>query len=87
MGEKIVLDGSKREVARAVTKDSVVTCTKTSAPDVYVNAIIVDGSTTSLRAGDSAAVAKIATLRLHIFRTSEEQPFSASAELDLSVIT
>ncbi len=54
MGEKIVLDGSKREVARAVTKDSVVTCTKTSAPDVYVNAIIVDGSTTSLRAGDSA---------------------------------
>jgi hypothetical protein len=86
MGEKIVLDGSTREVARAVAKDSVVTCTKTSAPDVYVNAI-TSAETTSLHAGDSAAIAKMLTLRLHIFRTSEVTPFGASAELDLSVVT
>ena len=83
MGEKIVLSDTNREVVRAVTKDSAVTCTKTSAADVYVNAITIK-ETTSLYAGDSASVEKMLTLRLHIFRKNESTPFSA--ELDLSQV-
>ena len=86
MGEKVVLNDATREVARAVTKDSVVTCTKTSAPDVYVNAI-TPKETTTLHAGDSVPVEKMVPLRLHIFRTSEVNPFGASAEIDISAAT
>lgn len=70
MGEKITLSDTNREVVRAVTMDSAVTCTKTSVPDVYVNAI-TSKETTSLYAGDSAAIEKMLTVRHHIFRRSE----------------
>jgi hypothetical protein len=83
MGEKVVLNDATREVAKAVTKDSVVTCTKTSAPDVYVNAI-TPKQTTSLHAGDSVPVEKMLPLRLHIFRKNPTEPFGASAEIDIS---
>jgi hypothetical protein len=83
MGEKIVLDGNKREVVRAITKDSKVTCTKTNAPDVYVNAITKDGAT-ALYLGDSTAIERMLTLKLYIFRTSQEKTFTGTAELDLS---
>jgi hypothetical protein len=85
MGEKIALNATTREVARAVAKPSIVKCTKTSAPDVYVNAITKD-ETTTLHAGDSAAIDKVLTLRLHIFRTSQENPFTGTAELELSEV-
>ncbi len=83
MGEKIKLSDTNKEVVRAVTKDSAVTCTKTSDPDVYVKAITVK-HTVSLYSGDSAAIEKMLTLRLHIFRKARGTPFSA--ELDLSAV-
>jgi hypothetical protein len=39
MAETITLNRDKREVVRGLGTDSIITCTQTSAPDVYVNVI------------------------------------------------
>lgn len=83
MGEKIVLDDAIRQIAKAVTKDSVVTCIKTSAPDVYVH-VITPKWTSTIYAGDSVPAEKMVPLRLYVFRANGVVPFSASAEIDIS---
>jgi len=37
MGETIKLDSAHRAAVRGIAKDSILTCSKTSAPDVFVN--------------------------------------------------
>jgi hypothetical protein len=87
MGEVIKLDSkSHRAAVRAIAKDSILTCSNTSAPDVFVNGIISNKEGHSLFAGDSMAVPKVSTLSLRIFRShASDELFSA--ELDLSPIS
>jgi hypothetical protein len=81
MTDTIQLDLDHREVVRAVVKDSRVTCTSTSAPDVYVNAI-TPGDTQSLHVGDSSIVPKVTRVRLRLFRVDPApDPFSARVEI------
>ena len=85
MGKTIKLDSAHRAAVRGIAKDSILTCSKTSAPDVFVNGIISNKEGHSLFAGDSMAVPKTSTLSLRIFR-SHAGDESFSAELDLSAI-
>jgi hypothetical protein len=81
MGETINLDQDHREVVRGAAKDSIVTCIKTSAPDVYVAAIGVK-ETDELHQGDSTAFPKISRLKFHLFRTKVgDDPFSATIDI------
>jgi len=81
MAEVIKLDLAHREVVRAVIKDSRVTCTNTSAPDVYVNAI-TPADTQSLHLGDSCIVPKVTRVRVHLFRVDPSPAlFSAQVEI------
>ena len=81
MTEVIQLDLDHRDIVRAVVKDSKVTCTKTSAPDVYVNAI-TPADTQSLHAGDSSIVPKVTRVELRLFRVDPApDPFSAQIEI------
>jgi hypothetical protein len=86
MRETIKLDSNHRAAARGIAKDSILTCSKTSAPDVFVNGIISNKEGHALFAGDSMAVPKVSTLSLRIFRNhASDELFSA--ELDLSPIS
>ena len=79
---EIKLDQDNREVAQAITKDSVVTCIKTSAKDVYVKSIIFNVATTTLFEGDSSFADKGHTLRVHLFRKNPgNAPFSATVDV------
>jgi hypothetical protein len=81
MGEIIILDQDHREVVRGSAADSIIKCTKTSAPDVYVGAISPK-ETEYLHEGDSTAFPKITRMRLHLFRTNNgNDPFSATVEI------
>jgi hypothetical protein len=81
MGETINLDQDHLEVVRGAAKDSIVTCIKTSAPDVYVRAVSPK-DTVDLHQGDSTAFPKITRLRFHLFRTeSGADPFSANIDI------
>jgi hypothetical protein len=81
MGETINLDQDHLEVVRGAAKDSIVLCTKTSAPDVYV-AAISPKETDELHQGDSTAFPKITRLRFHLFRTKTgNDPFSATIDI------
>lgn len=81
MGETINLDQDHREVVRGAAKDSIVTCIKTSAPDVYV-AAVSPKETDELHQGDSTAFPKITRLKLHLFRTKMgDDPFSATIDI------
>ena len=55
-----------QHIVKAVTQDSTLTCTKTSHPDVYVNALTADG-THSLQPGDTSFVPK-GTLTVWVYR-------------------
>jgi hypothetical protein len=69
----------------AVIKDSVLTCSNTSAADVYITGIINNKEEHTLYAGESMAVPKMSTLTVRLFRTNTgTAPFSA--DLDLSVV-
>ena len=66
---------------RGTIKDTMVRCTKTSAPDVYVTAITPD-DTTILHLSDSTVVAGRAHVRLHLFcRQAGDVRFSGEVEL------
>ena len=81
MTETVKLDQDHREVVRGTVEDTMVTCSKTSAPDVYVTAITPD-DTTILHLGDSTVVAGRSHVRLHLFcRQFGDVPFSGEAEL------
>ncbi|MFZ0064856.1 MAG: hypothetical protein WAK90_01680 [Pseudolabrys sp.] len=84
MAEIINLDQDHLEVVRGAPKDSIVTCTRTSAPDVYVRAI-GPKDTVDLHQGDSTPFAKMSRLRFHLFRTNAgADPFSAN--IDISAV-
>jgi len=81
MTETVKLDQNHREAVRGTVKDTMVRCSKTSAPDVYVTAITPD-DTTILHLGDSTVVAGRTHARLHLFsRQAGDVPFSDEVEL------
>jgi hypothetical protein len=81
MSEIITITQDNLEVSRGLGKDSIITCTKTSAPDVYVAAITPD-DTTYLRAGDSTAEPRLTRIRFHLFRKNAgDGPFSAVIDI------
>jgi hypothetical protein len=60
MGTTIRLDSKDRKsTTTAVIKDSVLTCSKTSAPDVYVTGIVSNKEEHKLSAGESMVVPKV----------------------------
>ena len=69
----------------AVIKDSILTCSNTSAPDVYVAGIIDNKTEHQLHAGESMAVPKMTTLRVQLFRVDPGNAIF-SASLDLSAV-
>ncbi|MBR0799354.1 hypothetical protein JQ615_28605 [Bradyrhizobium jicamae] len=83
----IHLDSSASQtVSRAVPKAAVLSCTQTSAPDVYAQAIwtvVSDVRQFTLHTGDSMFVPDNSTLTIWIFR---KQPGSSkwTADFDLS---
>ncbi|MBR0715864.1 hypothetical protein [Bradyrhizobium liaoningense] len=83
---KIHLDSSvSQSVTRAVPKSAVLSCTATSAPDVYAHAIWVvvgDIRQFTLYAGDSMVVPDGATLTIWIFRKQAGQS-TWTADFDL----
>ena len=81
MSDVVKLDQDHREAVRGTVKDTLLKCSKTSAPDVYITAIAPD-DTTILHLGDSTAVAGRTHVRLHLFcRQAGDVPFSGEAEL------
>ena len=86
MGDTIKLNSQgPKSSTRAVAKDSVLTCSKTSSTDVYVTGIVSNKEEHQLYAGESMAVPKVSTLTIRIFRTNTgTAPFSA--DLDLSAL-
>ena len=81
MTETITITKDNPEVSRGLGKDSIITCTRTSAPDVYV-AAITPKDTTELHAGDSTAEARLTRVRLHVFRKNTgDSPFSAVIDI------
>jgi hypothetical protein len=81
MSETVKLDQDHREAVRGTVKDTLVKCSKTSAPDVYITAITPD-DTAILHLGDSTVVAKRSHVRFHVFcRQIGDVRFSGEAEL------
>jgi hypothetical protein len=81
MSETITITQDNREVSRGLGKDSIITCTKTSAPDVYV-AAVTPKDTTDLRAGDSTAEPRLTRVKFHLFRKNAgDGPFSAVIDI------
>ena len=75
-----------QSVTRAVPKAAVLTCTATSAPDVYAHAIWVvvgDIRQFTLHAGDSMVVPDAATLTVGIFRKNPGKS-TWTADFDLT---
>jgi hypothetical protein len=77
MSQKIKLDSVNHKTqVEAIAQDSILSCDATSAPDVYVTAVLKDEQH-SLSAGDSMAVPK-GTVTMRVFRKSAaSEPFSA----------
>jgi hypothetical protein len=81
MAEIVEIDQDRREAVRGTIKDTMVTASKTSAPDVYITAITPD-DTTILHLGDSTVIAKRSHVRLHVScRRIGDVKFSGEAEL------
>jgi hypothetical protein len=81
MAETVNLDQNHREAVRGTVSDTMVKCSNTSAPDVYITAITPD-DTTILHLGDSTVVAGRTHVRLHLFcRQIGDVPFSGEAKL------
>jgi hypothetical protein len=77
----INLDQDHRSTVRAVDADSTLTCTKTSAGDVYTRGILKDEQH-ELRPGESMIVKAGSTLTVRLFRTNQgNDPFSAELSL------
>ena len=78
MTETITVDQDNREVTRGLGYDSIITCTQTSAPDVYV-AAITPKDTTNLSKGDSTAEPRLTRVKFYLFRKQETPgPYSAT---------
>jgi hypothetical protein len=87
MGEIIKLTSTldHKPRVKGVQKDSSLTCTKTSAPDVFVRVIISNKEQQELYIGDNIAVPKGGNLSIRLFRKNPgDNPYSA--ELDLSPV-
>ena len=85
MGEIIKLSSSPNHtpLVKGVLKDSLLTCAKTSAPDVFVRVIISNKEEQELFFGDNIAVLKGGNLSIRLFRkNATNDPYSA--ELDLT---
>jgi hypothetical protein len=77
----ITLDQNHRSTARAVEADSTLTCTKTSADDVYTRGVLKDEQH-DLRLGESMIVKGGSTVTVRLFRTDQgDAPFSAELSL------
>lgn len=75
-----------QSLTRAVPKAAVLSCTATSAPDVYAHAIWVvvgDIRQFTLHAGDSMVVPDAATLTVWIFRKNPGKS-TWTADFDLT---
>ena len=77
----INLDQDHRSTVRAVEADSTLTCTKTSAPDVYTRGILKDEQH-DLLPGESMMVKAGSTLTVRLFRKNPgDAPFSGELTL------
>jgi len=83
MPEMITLTQDKLEVVRGLVQDSVLTCVKLSAPDVYVAVITPKDTTNLLSDDDSTVEPRLTRVRLHLFRRNvdEHGPFSATINI------
>ncbi len=80
----IKLDQDHRATTMAVTKTSILTCEKTSGPDVYTRGI-TDDHQHDLRVGESMVVKADTTLVVRVFSTQTgNAKFSAEVSLDAS---
>lgn len=78
MSDTIKLDQDHRVVVRGIAKDSSVTCTDTSAPDVYVH-VITAKDTAELHKGDGTVIPKMTRTTIRLFRVDPSNaPFSAT---------
>ena len=78
MSETINLDQNNRQVVRGIVKASSVTCSMTSAADVYVHVITKD-DTAELYKGDGTVIPKATRTRFYIFRKNPgNSAFSAT---------
>jgi hypothetical protein len=78
MSETINLDQNNRQVVRGIVKASSVTCSMTSAADVYVHVISKD-DTAELYKGDGTVIPKATRTRFYIFRKNPgNSAFSAT---------
>ena len=85
MGEIIRLASTPghKPLVKGVHKQSSLTCTKTSAPDVFVRVIISNKEEQELFLGDNIVVPSGGNLSIRLFRKNTgDHPYSA--ELDLS---
>jgi hypothetical protein len=77
----INLDQNHRSTVRAVEADSILTCIKTSAADVYTRGVLKDEQH-DLRPGESMIVKGGSTVTVRLFRTNQgDAPFSAELTL------
>jgi hypothetical protein len=84
MPETITVTQDQREVVRGLLQDSILTCTKLSAPDVYV-ALITSKETTDLyHVGDSTTEPRLTRVRFYLFRKNVDatDPFSATVSIE-----
>ena len=81
MSETIDLDQDHRQVVRGLVKASSVTCSTTSAADVYVHVITKD-DTAELFKGDGTVIPKMTRTRFYVFRKNPgDAPFSATVDV------
>ena len=83
MSEMITVNQDKLEVVRGLAQDSIITCTRLSAPDVFVAIITQQETTNLLSEGDSTAEPRLTRVRIHLFRRSvdDHSPFSATVSI------
>jgi len=87
MGEIIKLASTPghKPLVKGVHKASALTCTETSAPDVFVRVIISNKEQQELYRGDDIVVPTASNLSIRLFRKNTgDDPYSA--ELDLSPV-
>jgi hypothetical protein len=86
MGTETIALNSKtgQHITRPVLADSTLTCTKTTAPDVYTHAVSTSGTTISqqtLALGDGMLVPR-GNLTIWVFRKlGGDDPFGVEMEL------
>jgi hypothetical protein len=80
VSETIELDQNNRQIVKGIVKASSVTCSVTSAADVYVHVITKD-DTAELYKGDGTVIPKLTRTRFYVFRKNPgNAPFSATVD-------